>query len=254
MKKKLFGLIGYPLGHSFSKQYFSDKFIAEGFNNLTYQNFPITDINNLRELIVTQPNLFGLNVTYPYKETIIPFLDKLDETASETGAVNCVKILRKEEEIRTIGFNTDIYGFKSSLLSELKEWHKPALILGTGGSSKAVSFVLRQLGIKYKFVSRNKQAENLNYEDLSLEIIKNHKLIINTTPLGMFPDTDAFPMIPYDGLTSQHFLFDLIYNPDETLFLKFGKENSCTVMNGLEMLHGQADKALEIFRGPLNKD
>ena len=247
MKKKLFGLIGYPLEHSFSKQYFTQKFIAEGMNNYTYQNFPITDIVDIRTLIISESDLLGFNVTHPYKETIIPFLDELDKTASEIAAVNCVKIIRSGGKIKTIGYNTDVYGFKKSLLRKLKQWHKPALILGTGGSSKAVSFTLRQLGIEYKFVSRIKSKANLSYDDLTATMLNNYKLIINTSPLGMFPKITDCPNIPFEGISAKHFLFDLIYNPPETLFLKFGRERACTVLNGLEMLQIQANKALEIF-------
>ncbi len=245
--KHLFGLIGYPLSHSFSKKYFSDKFLKEGISDCYYELFPLNDIAEFPALIKKHPNLKGLNVTLPYKELVIPFLDKLDESAAAIGAVNTIKI----DSGKLSGYNTDAYGFEKSLTDFIKKnQSKPiqkALVLGTGGASKAVTYVLKKLNIFYLTISRNPEKGDLTYDDLDQNIISNTQLIVNTTPLGMAPKKDTFPMIKYEWLDSNHFLFDLVYNPEKTVFLTRGKNQGCSVMNGLPMLHLQAEKAWEIW-------
>jgi shikimate dehydrogenase len=244
---RTFGLIGFPLTHSFSKKYFSDKFQQEIIADAEYLNFPIERIEAVLPIFENQ-NLRGLNVTIPYKEAIIPFLDELDSSASGVGAVNTV-VLRDEKKI---GYNTDVYGFENSLLSFLAKAQSSqseikAIVLGTGGSSKAVAYVLKKLGIEFHFVSRTQKEYTLSYTDLKPQTILEHQLIINTTPVGMFPKTQDAPDIPYSFLTSQHLLFDLIYNPEETEFLKRGKQQGAEIKNGLEMLQLQAEKSWEIW-------
>ena len=237
---KKFGLIGYPLGHSFSPGYFKDKFTKESIDWATYKAYPLTEIGELQDLF--EKGVHGLNVTIPYKEAVIPFLTSLDPISSEIGAVNT--ILVKEGE--RIGYNTDVYGFETSLKGVLNG-HVPsgALILGSGGASKAVIFVLRSMGIQTKIVSRSKG--DLSYDEIDEEVLHEHPLIVNTTPLGMAPNLDASPLIPYDHLTADHILFDLIYNPEKTIFLNRGEEQGCTIKNGLEMLILQAEKSWEIW-------
>jgi len=240
---KVYGLIGYPLSHSFSKGYFAQKFEKELIKGCTYENYPLEKIEDFPELLNTHSNIAGLNVTIPYKEKIIHFLHDLDPIAKEIQAVNTIKVL----EGKLIGFNTDLIGFESSLKDFLKA--KPitsALILGTGGASKAVKFVLDQKKINTYFVSSQKDTSHLNYSDLKGRL-KEFSLIINTTPLGMSPNTDEFPPIPYEELTSEFFLFDLIYNPSMTKFLKFGKKAGSQVKNGLQMLEIQAEAAWKIW-------
>ncbi len=246
---KLFGLIGYPLSHSFSQAYFRDKFKNLGLTDYDYLNFPIKEIGEIKNIIKKHPLLLGFNVTIPYKEAIINYLDDMDNDAKQISAVNTVKILRQgNKNFKLIGYNTDIYGFKTSLKPFLLNSHKNALILGTGGASKAVAFALKNLGIKYKWVSRNSATNNnLNYKDLNEAIVKKHTLIINTTPLGMFPNTETFPDIPYHFINSNHLLFDLVYNPEKTPFLEKGGKNGSTIVNGYRMLELQAEKAWEIF-------
>jgi shikimate dehydrogenase len=241
------GLIGYPLSHSFSEKYFKNKFIQEEIQGYQYSNYPITDIKDLRKLILDEPYLKGLNVTIPYKQQVIPFLADLDETARQIGAVNTIYISRDSQNISLRGFNTDVYGFQTSLEPLLRPEHNAALILGTGGASKAVEFVLKSLGISYQFVSRKPASEQLHYSDLCLPVIKNHKLIINTTPLGTYPEVSAFPDIPYDLLGPGHILYDLVYNPAETEFLRLGSEKGVVTQNGLRMLELQAEAAWDIW-------
>jgi len=232
---KLFGIIGYPLSHSFSSRFFMEK-----FNNLKidaqYINFPIESISLFPELLKSHPDLVGLNVTMPYKEQIIPFLDTLSAEAEKTGAVNVVKILRNSDETKLIGYNTDIYGFTNSLKPLLKPCHKKALILGTGGASKAVAYGLSLLGIQYSFVSRFSSSNNLVYDSLTSEIINDNKLIINTTPTGMYPEVSYYPHIPYQGFSKDHLAYDLIYNPEKTLFLENALKYGATIKNGSDML------------------
>lgn len=245
----LYGLIGYPLSHSFSKKYFNEKFSQLKLNNCTYELFPLETIDELSLLLNQYPNFKGLNVTIPYKEKVIPLLNELDASAKEVGAVNTIKIIRKSGIPYLKGYNTDVYGFKQSIKPFLEFHHNKALILGSGGAAKAVAFVFKELGIDYYFVSRSALdlPNYFTYADLNEFIIQSFPLIVNTTPLGTFPAIDKFPPIPYDYLTSSNFLVDLIYNPAETEFLKRGKAKGTMVLNGLSMLHLQAEKAWEIF-------
>ncbi|GAB4496141.1 MAG: shikimate dehydrogenase [Saprospiraceae bacterium] len=243
-----FGLIGWPLGHSFSKKYFTEKFAREGITDARYELFPLENISSLPLLLEQNPELRGLNVTIPHKETVMAFLHHLDETAQAVGAVNCIKI--ENQKLR--GFNTDVIGFEMSLKTmDGGRWTvdgSQALILGTGGAAKAVAFVLKKLGISFQFVSRNPKGENqISYKDLSSLLIPHPSLLINTTPLGMSPNEDVCPDLPFEQLTPEHFVYDLIYNPAETLLLQRAKARGCTVKNGLEMLHLQAEAAWEIW-------
>ena len=238
-----FGLIGKHISYSFSKDYFTTKFKDEGYNNASYENFDIENITELPNLITK--NIKGLNVTIPYKELVIPYLDKIDKKAKQIGAVNTIKITKKG---KLKGFNTDYFGFKKTLEPYIENHHNKALILGTGGASKAIAFALKKMNIKYAFVSRNPSKETaFTYATLTVKDIKNHQIIINCTPLGTFPNTEAYPNIPYSAITNQHILFDLIYNPLETKFLAFGKSKNATTINGLNMLKLQADKAWKIW-------
>lgn len=240
---RLYGLIGFPLSHSFSKKYFSEKFEQEGLEQFAYENFPIPVIDDLNK-IISLPGLAGFNVTIPYKEEIIPFLHKSSAIVKKIGACNCIKIV----DGKLFGYNTDVIGFEKTLTQKLNsEVHKQALILGTGGSAKAVKYVLEKKGISFKNVSRKPSADNLSYEQVTEEVILSHQLIINTTPLGLFPNIVEAPEIPYQFLTKDHFLFDLIYNPEKTLFLKKGEERGTVIQNGSEMLIHQADESWKIW-------
>ena len=243
---KILGLIGYPLSHSFSEQYFADKFSDEGIEDYSYRNFPISEIGLIQSLIRDEDELIGLNVTIPYKEQVLPFLDEIDTEAREAGAVNTIKISR-EGGLHLKGYNTDVYGFRESLIPLLQGQHKHALVLGTGGASKAICYVLEQLGIGYQYVSRKDIPDYLEYKDLCLSVIGKNTLIINTTPLGTYPDISTFPDIPYDILTEGHLLYDLVYNPAETAFLRLGRQKGTATKNGLEMLELQADRSWEIW-------
>jgi shikimate dehydrogenase len=241
----IYGLIGYPLGHSFSKKYFTEKFAQMGIaDNNAYELFELPDIQAFPQLIESQPDLKGLNVTIPHKQAVMPFLDGLDASAEKVGAVNVIKI---GEGGKLIGYNSDYYGFKTSLEefipanSSLK-----ALVLGNGGAAKAVIAALSDLSIPYKIVSRTKSEEALGYEDLATEIA-NYQVIINSSPVGTYPKADICPDIPYEQLTSNHYLYDLVYNPVQTLFLQKGEEQGAKTHNGLKMLHLQAEKAWEIW-------
>lgn len=242
----IFGLIGYPISHSFSKKYFTEKFKKEGIPNCSYELFPLEKIELLPNLLKSQPNLKGLNVTIPYKQSVLPFLDKIDPDAKEVGAVNTIKI---ENNILT-GYNTDVYGFENSLLDFLNQSSKSpssALILGNGGAAKAVCYVLKKLKITYQIVSRSIQRGDLTYQDLKESHLQEATLIINTTPLGMYPNIDSCPSIPYEYLSEQHFLYDLVYNPEKTLFLARGEKRGSKICNGFKMLHLQAEKAWNIW-------
>jgi len=242
---KLFGLIGHPLTHSFSKQYFENKFEKESIVDCSYNLYDIKNISLYKNVFENQ-NLIGLNVTIPYKESIIDLLDELDEVAKNIGAVNTIKFDPKTK--KTIGYNTDYFGFKNSLKPFLENTHERALILGTGGASKAIAYVLKELNINYLFVSRNPKNENeIAYNDVNQYVIKHHQIIINTTPLGTYPNINDFPNIPYELLTANHLLYDLVYNPEETMFLKKGKEKGTITINGLQMLKLQAEKSWEIW-------
>jgi len=244
----VFGLIGYPLSHSFSKKYFSQKFEKEGITDATYELFSLGQIEELPPLIARYANLKGLNVTIPYKQAVFPFLNEIDAEAEAVGAVNTIKI----RDGRLTGYNSDVYGFEKSLLELLQERQANpkelrALVLGTGGAAKAVVFVLKKLGIAYWLVSRNRQRGDLAYEDVSAEILNDHHLLINTTPLGMAPNLDTCPALPYEALTAQHLLYDLVYNPEETRFLRKGKQQNAATRNGLQMLYLQAERSWEIW-------
>lgn len=245
---RAFGLVGKKLSHSFSPNYFKTKFEKEGIDDVTYHLFPLENINELIGLVKNNANLIGLNVTIPYKEEVIPLLDDLDPDVEKIGAVNTIKVFRDAEKPRLIGFNTDITGFRKSLEPLLHSKIKKALILGTGGASKAVSYALMRLGIDFSYVSRSPQYDDdIAYSDLNEEIISEHKLIVNTTPLGMYPNNDGYPDIPYEFIGEEHVLYDLVYNPEETIFMLFGKKNGARVKNGLEMLQLQADEAWKIW-------
>ena len=249
---RLYGLTGFPLSHSFSEKYFTEKFRAGNITDATYKLFPLEKIEDLPALIAANPDLRGLNVTIPYKEAVLPYLDELDETAKAVGAVNTIKISHLTSHVsRLIGYNTDVYGFRQSLKPFLTSQHERALILGTGGASKAVEYVLKQIGVECIFVSRKKKEiagkTVLAYEALNPYVINACKLIVNSTPLGMFPNVDEFPSLPYPSLTSSHLLYDLVYNPAETEFLRRGKQHGAQTMNGMDMLKMQAEKAWEIW-------
>ena len=237
---KIYGLVGRNISYSFSRKYFLNKFINDVLTDHDYRNFDIQEIEDFEDILSIN-NLAGFNVTIPYKQSIIPYLDKVHKKALKIGAVNTVKITKKG---KLVGYNTDEYGFRKSLKPFLKEKHKTALILGTGGASKAVAYALKKLGITYQFVSRSGV---LNYENLTEDIIKKHLIIINCTPLGTFPKIEDHPKIPYKGIGNEHILYDLIYNPEETTFLKKGKEKSAAICNGHKMLILQAEKAWEIW-------
>lgn len=244
---KKYGLIGYPLTHSFSKRYFTEKFESENIDS-AYENFEIENIGKLPEIIRNNPELVGLNVTIPYKELVISFLDELNEPAREIGAVNTVKITRSGNRFHLKGFNTDTFGFETSLKPLLKDYHKKALILGTGGASKALKYVLGKLGIGFISASIEELMENeIRYDEIDEKMISERLLIINATPLGTYPEIDTFPDIPYQFVTDKHLLFDLVYNPEVTQFMANGIKKGATVKNGYEMLLNQAIKSYEIW-------
>ena len=242
-----YGLIGYPLGHSFSVGYFNEKFKAEHID-AEYLNFEIPSIDRFMEVVEEHPNLCGLNVTIPYKQQVIPFLDELDKTAAAIGAVNVIKVIRLPKgKVKLVGYNSDVIGFCPSIEPLLTAHHTHALVLGTGGASKAVTYGLKSLGLQPVYVSRTKRENILCYNDLSPEVMAQYSVIVNTSPVGMYPKVDQCPDIPYNLLTPNHLLYDLIYNPDETLFLKKGKAHGAVTKNGLEMLLLQAFAAWNIW-------
>ena len=242
---KKYGLIGFPLKHSFSRQFFNNKFESEGID-AEYVNFEIPDLKEFKNIVADNKELCGLNVTIPYKEQIIPYLDGL-ENAKEIEAVNVIKFDRSKGKLSLIGYNSDIMGFQDSIEPILKEHHTKALILGTGGASKAVFHGLKNLGVESKFVSRTKEKGDFTYSDLTPEIMEEYTIIVNTTPIGMYPNDNEAPEIPYKMLTNRHLLYDLLYNPNITRFMVYGKEQGATVKNGLEMLLLQAFHAWEIW-------
>lgn len=258
---KKYGLIGHPLSHSFSKQYFTEKFDKENIADTAYDLYPIDDIEQLDELLKKHSNLCGLNVTVPHKVSVIPHLDWMSEYAKEIGAVNCIRIVAEspvaaafsgevgiqDHEFMLEGFNTDAYGFEMSLKPLLKSHHNRALILGDGGAARAVKYILSTLNISYKSVTRRPAEHHITFSELTPAQVASHSLIINTTPVGMAPHVNECPDIPYEAITGDHLLYDLIYNPEETLFLKKGAERGATIKNGYEMLILQAEKSWEIW-------
>ena len=244
---KTFGLIGFPLKQSFSQKYFTEKFVNLSLS-AQYLNFSIPTINDLPSILAANPTIEGFNVTIPYKKDVIKFLHEMDETAKSIGAVNVVKVRYENNKPILKGYNSDIIGFENSLKKYITSNHTNALILGTGGASLAVEFALKRLGIEYIFVSRKALDEKtISYSQLDRKTIEKHKLIINTTPLGMFPEIDFAPELPYNELSSEHLLYDLVYNPPITKFMELGAKYGAKTVNGLEMLHGQAEEAWRIW-------
>jgi shikimate dehydrogenase len=241
-----FGLIGYPLGHSFSKKYFTEKFSREQIKDCSYENYPLKTIGLLPDLILDR-DIEGLNVTIPYKSAIIKYLDRIDPEADAVGAVNVISIKRSGDKPELVGFNSDIAGIRDTLFPVINPETRNALVLGTGGGSKAVCYVLNEINVHYILISREKKSGCLTYSEITPEIISNTQLFINTTPLGMYPDTAGKPDLNYDLLNRKQILFDLVYNPEITSFLRMGKERGCTILSGLKMLYSQAEKSWEIW-------
>ncbi|MDP6922888.1 MAG: shikimate dehydrogenase [Lutibacter sp.] len=247
--RETFGLLGRNIAYSFSRKYFAEKFKKLGLHSLIYKNFDLPDIAEFPFVIYQRKHEFGgMNVTTPYKESVISYLDTLDPVAAEIGAVNTIKFTADD---KMVGFNTDAHGFRNSLAPLLKPSHQKALVLGTGGASKAVVFALKQLGIHYRFVSRRPQGEQVSYQDLTAALMKEYTLIINTTPLGTHPHVDACPDIPFEWVGESHFLFDLVYNPVKTRFLREGEKRGALIKNGEEMLVLQAEKSWDIWQSSL---
>ncbi|WP_353197718.1 shikimate dehydrogenase [Parapedobacter defluvii] len=243
-----FGLIGFPLTHSFSKKYYDAKMEREQIAGIDYQLYPIPDIGAFPTLLADEPLLMGVNVTIPYKVAVMDYLDQLAPEASAIGAVNCIRIERPDKgETFLTGYNTDVYGFTESLKPLLRPEHRLALVLGNGGAAKAVTYALSQLGIGYSVVSRSATASQYSYDQLDAGTMANHLLIINTTPLGTYPAVSGCPDIPYEHIGNTHLLYDLVYNPEETEFLRRGKVRGAAIKNGLEMLELQAERNWEIW-------
>ena len=242
-----YGIIGLPLGHSFSPGFFNEKFLNEGIDAV-YEKYELPNIEALMEVLATNPELKGLNVTIPYKQKVMDFLDELSEEARAIGAVNVVRIRREGKKLRLKGFNSDIIGFTRSIEPYLSQHHKKALILGTGGASKAVEYGLKKLGLETLKVSRRKGEDTITYDDITPEMIQEYNVIVNCTPVGMYPHVDECPKLPYEAMDSHTLLYDLIYNPDETLFMKKGSEHGAVVKNGLEMLLLQAYASWEFWQ------
>lgn len=243
-----YGLIGYPLSHSFSKDYFNEKFENEGID-ATYINYEILNVEGLSEIVHTTLELRGLNVTLPYKEQVVPLLDALSPEAEAIGAVNVIKVIHEGDDVRLKGFNSDVIGFTQSIEPLLESHHRKALVLGTGGSAKAVFYGLKQLGLEPHYVSRTKKPGCLTYEEITPEVVKENNVIVNCTPLGMFPNIGGCPHLPYEAMDSRTLLYDLVYNPEQTLFLRKGEERLATTKNGLEMLLLQAFASWDIWNG-----
>jgi shikimate dehydrogenase len=244
---KRYGLIGFPLTHSFSKRFWTEKFETENIGS-TYENFEIDNIARFPEIIKNNPEIVGINVTIPYKEQVIQYLNELNDSAKEIGAVNTIKIIRSDSDIFLKGYNTDVYGFETSIKPFLKEHHKKALILGTGGASKALKYVLNKLGIEFISASIEELKENeIRYEDIDKKMMNERLLIINATPLGTYPKVETYPNIPYLYLTDKHLLFDVVYNPEISAFLRKGLDMGAKIKNGYEMLLLQAIKSYEIW-------
>ncbi len=241
-----YGLIGYPLGHSFSISYFNEKFANEGID-AQYINFEIPTIEALPEVLASNPELKGLNVTIPYKEKVIPYLDNVSPEARAIGAVNVIRITHKGNDVELKGFNSDVIGFTKSIESMLEKYHKKALILGTGGASKAINYGLRSLGLETVYVSRYERPDTIQYDKITPEVVQEYNVIVNCTPVGMYPHTEECPQLPYEAMDSHNILYDLIYNPDETMFMRRGAEYGANVKNGLEMLLLQAFASWEFW-------
>lgn len=242
-----YGLIGYPLGHSFSINYFNQRFQDEGIDAV-YENFEIPSIDILPEVLSQNPELKGLNVTIPYKEKVIPFLDSVSPEARAIGAVNVIRVIHEGKNVKLKGYNSDVIGFTQSIEPMLdKKWHQKALILGTGGASKAIDYGLRNLGLETVFVSRYERPGTVQYERITPEVVQEYNVIVNCTPLGMYPKTEECPLLPYEAMDSHTILYDLIYNPDETLFMRKGAAQGAVVKNGLEMLLLQAFASWEFW-------
>ena len=242
-----YGLIGYPLEHSFSRNYFNEKFRNESID-AEYDNFEIPSIENFKEVLETTPNLRGLNVTIPYKEEVIRYLDELSAEARAIGAVNVIRVTHKGSKTVLKGFNSDVIGFTRSIESMLEPLHRKALILGTGGAAKAVDYGLKSLGLGTLFVSRTARPGVITYNDVTPDLIRSHKVIVNCTPLGMYPHVDSCPPLPYEAMDSHTLLYDLLYNPDETLFMQKGRQQGAITKNGLEMLLLQAFASWEMWQ------
>lgn len=246
MQMNTYGLIGYPLGHSFSRGYFTDFFLRKGIN-AEYKNFELPTISDITNVLKEETTLQGFNVTIPYKQQVIPYLNELDAAAEAIGAVNVVKVTRCGEDIYLKGYNTDVIGFSDSIRSLLRPHHTHALILGTGGASKAVNYALRELGLSTRFVTRTKREGMLIYDELTPTVMEKYTVIVNTTPLGMHPKTDECPQLDYSLMNSNFLLFDLVYNPEKTPFLQRGEQAGATIQNGMDMLIGQAKAAWDIW-------
>lgn len=263
---KKYGLIGFPLTHSFSKKYFTQKFLDENITDSVYDLYTLEHIKDLQDLLDVHPDICGLNVTIPHKQNVLKYLDWIEHDARNAGAVNCIRVIKESpvlaafngevgvggHDFRLEGFNTDLYGFEMSLRPLLKSHHTDALILGDGGAAKAVKCILQNLDISFKTVTRKAHGDNLLFKDLKPKHIKQHKLIINTTPLGTAPNINECPDIPYDAITDEHLLYDLVYNPPETEFLRRGAERGATPKNGYEMLVLQAERSWEIWNAKEN--
>jgi shikimate dehydrogenase len=242
-----FGLIGYPLSHSFSKKFFTEKFRDEQIDGCEYELYPIENIELFTDLIGNDPELSGINVTIPYKVQVLPFLDEMDEAAMEIGAVNCISIQRIGAERKLKGYNTDAYGFEESLKPLLEQHHRKALVFGDGGAAKAIKYVLNKLGIPFLVVTRTPTATSILYDAVDQTMLQEYTILINTTPLGMSPNADTYPDIPYQYLTDRHLGYDLVYNPEMTYFLKQVKDRGGKTKSGLDMLHLQAIRSWEIW-------
>ena len=243
-----YGLIGFPLGHSFSKSFFNEKFQNEGID-AEYINFEIKGIDELPEVLATNPELRGLNVTIPYKEKVLSFLDYISVEARAIGAVNVIRVDHKGDDVLLKGYNSDVIGFTRSIEPILEKFHRKALVLGTGGASKAVSYGLRSLGLETVLVSRFERPGTIQYKDITPDVVREYKVIVNCTPCGMYPNYEECPELPYEALDSHNLLYDLIYNPDETLFMKKGREQGALTKNGIEMLLLQAFASWDFWNG-----
>ncbi|RWU06307.1 shikimate dehydrogenase family protein [Pedobacter chitinilyticus] len=248
---RTFGLIGFPLSASFSKQFFADKFKTEGIKDCKYELHPVPQAKDMLDLIEADPLLCGLNVTIPHKVSVMPFMTELDDAAEKIGAVNCISIDQSGDKPRLKGYNTDVYGFEESLKPLLKAHHKKALIFGDGGAAMAVKYVFNKLQIPFISVVRNAHPNAVLYSSVTKDVLEEYTILVNTTPLGMFPNIDSFPPIPYQHLSEQHLAYDLVYNPEETQFLAKAKAQGAAIKNGLEMLHLQAERSWDIWNAEI---